>query len=90
MNSFDEFFEKVGTELKDAGWWIYYNDRGWMNGIEAPHGLEPGTTNHYRVIKKSRDLYRFLKQHGRGEYLYDKIMAKSHRPPQKAGRARLR
>lgn len=75
MNEDDnEFFDLLGTDLKNKGWIVYYDQPGLIEGVESPDGEDPGTTNHYRKIKSCRELKKFLELHNRVDLYWPIIM----------------
>jgi len=73
-DDFDEFYDIVGTNLKNKGWIVYYNQPGVLKGVESPDGSEPGTSNHYRKIRSCRELKKFLEFHNRVDLYWPIIM----------------
>jgi len=65
-DDFQEFYDIVGTDLKNKGWVVYYNQPGLLEGVESPNGDGAfGATNHYRKIRSCRELRKFLELHNR-------------------------
>ena len=74
MNENDnEFFDLLGTNLKNKGWIIYYDQPGLIEGVQCPDGADPGATDHYRKIRSEKELRKFLEFHNRVD-LYWPIM----------------
>ena len=76
MNENDnEFFDLLGTNLKNKGWVVYYNQPGLIEGVESPNGDGAfGATNHYRKIRNERELRKFLELHNRVDLYWPIIM----------------
>lgn len=64
-NDFDEFASIAGSEAPEIGWWVYFDKKGFIRGVQSPFGIEPDTYDHYREIHTFGELYSFLKLHNR-------------------------
>ena len=66
IENFDEFAEIVGTKTSEAGWYVFFDDKGFVRGIQGP--AKDGYY-HHRFIRTYVQGYEFLRAHGRPDLI---------------------
>ena len=67
MSDFDEFAEVVGTKAAEEGWYVFFNQEGFVRAIQAPG--ENRSFFHHRMIRTYVEGYDFLRAHGRPDLI---------------------
>jgi len=65
--NFDEFFEMVGTKVEEKGWYVFFNEEGFVRGIQGPGKND--AVYHHRFIRTYAQGYEFLRAHNRPDLI---------------------